>query len=97
MAGNKGTTPKAVDLSNGTITVSEKAVTLSGVFINVVLSAHSVAIKNGTDTLFTIPASAAAGNSYDCDNAEFTDNLIVVPNASGTGNITLTFKPMAQG
>jgi hypothetical protein len=43
--------------------------------------------------LFTIPASAAAGTFFVFDGATFPSSLVVSPNASGTGAISVLWDP----
>ena len=74
---------------------------LFGVYVNTVLSGHTVAIQNYTTaesplptavTLVTLPASMAAGTSVQYPGIEFSKGMRVVPNISGTGSITLAIK-----
>lgn len=87
-------TAKVFDTSNNIGTISTGPAALHGIYINTTLSAHTVLIKNRTTAIFTIPASATAGNYYAFDETEFTTNLIVDPDDSSTGSITVIYEPL---
>src|SRR5574343_1875202 len=53
-----------VDLATDSTTVSTGPAVLYGIYVNTVLSAHAAPIKDGTTTVLSIPASAAAGSMY---------------------------------
>lgn len=87
--------PKVVDLSDNLTTVTTNAVRVKGFYVNTVLSAHTCLIKNGTSTIFIIPASTAAGTLVDFageDGVTFSTNVIVDPDDAATGNITILYK-----
>jgi len=82
-----------VDVADNSTTISTQGpIELLGVYINTVLSAHAVEIKDGTTTKLTLPASAAAGTFYDFFGGKFLTSLIVDPNDSGTGSITVFWR-----
>jgi hypothetical protein len=83
---------KVVDIADNSTVVTTKPAKLVGAYVNTGLSAHAVPIKSGSDTIVTIPASAAAGASYDFFEAECPEGITVDPNDSGTGGITLMWK-----
>ena len=85
------------DVSNNIGTISSKASILHGVYINTTLSAHTIIIKNATTSVFTIPASATAGNYYNFNEIEFSTNLIIDPDDSATGNITVIYDDLVRG
>ena len=90
--------PTAVDLSNNIVTVKTTPVDVKGIFVNTVMSAHACNINDGATTKFIIPASSAAGTVIDFageEGVEFNTNLIVDPDDSATGNITILFKNKA--
>lgn len=87
------TKPVVVDVSVDATTVFTGRCYLYGVYVNTVLSAHTLPIKDDTTTLVTIPASAAAGSFYDFPGIQFATSLIVDPNDAATGNITLAYAP----
>ena len=85
------------DVSNNIATISSKASILHGVYINTTLSAHTIIIKNATTSVFTIPASATAGNYYNFNETEFSTNLIIDPDDSATGSITVIYDDLVRG
>lgn len=68
---------------------------LFGVYVNTVLSAQVLPLKDGTGgtTIVTIPASAAAGSMYHFPGLKFNVALIVDPDNAATGNITVAWRP----
>lgn len=87
------TKPAVVDVADNTTTVHTGRCYLYGVYINTVLSAHTLLIKDDTTTLVTIPASAAAGTHFPLPGIQFATSLIVDPNDAATGNVTLAYQP----
>ena len=84
-----------VDLSTDKTTVATMPVIVKGVYVNTVLSAHACNISNGTSTVFIIEASKAAGSVVDFageDGVFFNTNLIIDPDNSATGSITIIYK-----
>lgn len=72
-------------------------VLLKGVYVNTVLSAHTVLFKDGATTVFTLQESLAAGSEKTFgsrDGVEFLTSIVVTPNASSTGNITVIYRPL---
>lgn len=74
---------------------------LFAIYVNTVLSNHVLYVKSvrtdrsptTTETVFTIPAQAAAGTMYKFDGIEFRGTLAIVSsNATATGNITVIYK-----
>ncbi len=90
--GNIEATP--VDTSVNSTTVHSGRSKLMGVYINTSLSAHTVVIKDGTTTKYTIPASALAGQYFPFPGSTFMTSLIVDPDDSSTGNITIEYIPV---
>ena len=88
---------KTVDTSADVTTIINVPALVKGVYINTALSAHTVVIKDGTtgDDL-TIPANAAAGNYYDWEATRFEESLIVDPNDSSTGSLTVFYTDLAR-
>jgi hypothetical protein len=81
-----------VDVATDSTTVCSGPATLRAIIVNTALSAHTCPIKDGTTTVFTLPASQAVG-FIDLYGIKFRSSLIVDPNDSGTGNITLVWAP----
>ena len=81
-----------VDVATDSTTVYNGPAVLYGVYVNTVLSAHALPIKDGTTTVLTLPASAAAGSMYTFPGIVFGTSLVVDPNDSGTGNVTVVYR-----
>jgi hypothetical protein len=84
-----------VDVATDTTTVYTGAVLLYGVYVNTALSAHALPITDGSTTVVTLPASAAAGAMYPFPGILFLTSLIVNPNDAATGNVTVAYRPLA--
>lgn len=84
---------QVVDVSVNSTTVYTGPVKVVGVNINTALSAHALPIKDGTTTVFTIPASATAGSFYDLFDTFFQTSLVIDPDDAATGNITIVYAP----
>jgi hypothetical protein len=79
-----------VDVSVNSTTVSAGPAILKGIIVNTALSAAALPIQSGSDTLVTIPASAAAGSHYIYgEGIIFPSTLVVNPDDAATGNITV--------
>lgn len=83
-----------VDVAVDSTTVSSVPALLFGVYVNTALSAHALPIVDGSTTIVTIPASAAAGSMYTFPGIRFETSLIVDPNDAATGNVTLAYRPL---
>lgn len=84
-----------IDLSgNDATTVSDAPAMLMGVCVNVVMSAHAVTIADGGTTKITLAASTAAGTNLNHYGAIFGTSIVVTPNASSTGTITVFYRPL---
>jgi hypothetical protein len=85
-----------IDLStDASTTVSSVPALLVGVYVNTVLSAHVVEIKDNATTIITLPASLAAGTFLNfAVGIRFETSLVVDPNDSSTGNITILYKTL---
>ena len=80
-----------VDTSN-TVTVLNAPGYVYGVFVNTALSAHTVVVKDATAAIATIPASAAAGASYNLFGVYCATSIVVDPDDSSTGSITIIYR-----
>lgn len=87
-----GCTMTVVDTSANTTTVSAAPAYLLGIYVNTVLSAHTVLITDAAVTMLTLPASMAAGTKIDCHSATFATSLIVNPDDSSTGEIVVFWR-----
>lgn len=83
-----------VDVSDNTTTVYDGPCLLFGVYVNTGLSAHVLPIKDNTTTVVSIAASAAAGTNTTFPGIRFETSLIVDPNDSGTGSVTVAYRPI---
>lgn len=84
-----------VDVADNSTTVSSAPAILYGIFVNTALSAHTCPITNASTAVLTLAASLAAGTNYWFgQGVPFTTSLIVDPNDSGTGSITLVWAPL---
>jgi len=87
------TKPAVVDVATDSTTVHTGRCYLYGVYINTVLSAHALLIKDDATTIVTIPASAAAGTHFPLPGIQFATSLILDPNDAATGNVTIAYTP----
>ena len=84
-----------VNVADNSTTVYTGPCILYGVYVNTVLSAHTCPIQDGTTAIITLVASLAAGSNLVWSNGmRFNTSLIVNPNDSGTGNITVIYRPV---
>jgi hypothetical protein len=85
-----------VTAANDLTVISAAPAILGAVWINTALSAHTVPIKDGANTLFTIPASAAAGTAYEfLKGTRCETNLVVDPDDAATsGVIVVQWRPL---
>ena len=81
-----------VAVADDTTTVYTGPCMLYGVYVNTVLSAQVLPIKDGTTTVITLPASAGAGTHYPIPGIRFETSLIVDPDNSATGNVTVAYR-----
>lgn len=87
-------TGDTVDLSDDSTTVTTNACIVRGVYVNTVLSSHECPIKDDTTTKFTLPAALAAGTFVPFGDTMFNTSLVVDPDDSATGDITVIYKPI---
>ncbi len=83
-----------VDVAADSTTVCSGPCRVRAVIVNTALSAHALPIKDGSTTVFTLPASAAALATYELFGMVFESSLIVDPNDAATGNITVLYDPL---
>ena len=82
---------RRVDLADNITTITTVPCLVKGAYINTTLSAQDCEIKDSTNNAFTIPKSAVQGNAYAFGPARYEDNLIVDPDDSATGSITVIY------
>ena len=83
-----------VSVTDNTTTVYTGPCMLTGIYVNTTLSAHVCPVTDGATTVVSIAASAAAGTSIQYPGISFGTSLIVNPNDSGTGSITVAYRPV---
>lgn len=83
-----------VDTSSDTVTVYSGPAILLGVYVNTVLSAHTVVIQDNATAKITLPATLAAGTNLAFPGVRFETSLVVNPDDSSTGNITIFYRPL---
>ena len=81
-----------VDIATDSATVRSGAALLRGIYINTSLSAHDLPIYDGSTLVFTIPATSAAGYWIPFGDLVFKTSLLIDPNNSATGGITVIYK-----
>lgn len=82
----------SVDLSANSTTVESVPCLVKGWHVTTALSAHVCLIKDDTTAVLAVPASAAVGDTFDCEGIRFETSLVVDPDDSGTGTITVVYK-----
>lgn len=80
--------------TNGPTTIHDGPALLFGVYVNTVLSAHTVLLTDGAVTKVTLPASIAAGSERCFYGARFETSLKIDPDDSSTGNVTVFYRPL---
>lgn len=66
---------------------------LGNIWVDVVMSAHACPIINGAATVFSLPASSAAGTAFTwCKGTIFTTSLVVNSNDAATGTIVVQWR-----
>lgn len=83
-----------VDVSVDTTTVYNGPAILFGVYVNTALSAQALPIQDGSTTVVSIAASAAVGTNITFPGIRFETSLIVNPNDSATGSVTVAYRPL---
>ena len=81
-----------VDVSVDTTTVFTGPCILTGIYVNTVLTAQALPIKDGTTTVVSLVASAAVGTSILYPGIRFNTSLIVDPDNAATGSVTVAFR-----
>ena len=90
-------TYSAQDTSNNTTTIYTGPCIYYGAIVTTALSAHVVLIQDGSNTLDSYPASSAAGvNHLFPVGIRCETSLIINPDDSSTGNMTVFYRPLAS-
>src|SRR5688572_9387863 len=82
------------DVSTDSTTIYNGPALLFGIYVNTVLSAHTVVIQDNATAVITLPASLAAGTNLAFPGIRFETSLVCNPNDSSTGNITIMYRPI---
>ncbi len=82
--------------TNGPTTILSVPALVQAVYINTALNAYEVVLKDGATSVYTIPAGAAAGNKYGFGPTRFETSLVIDPNDSATGSVTIEYKDLAR-
>lgn len=88
---NRGTSYAVVNLATDSTTVVNGAARLYGIYVNTVLSGQACPIEDNTTAIITLPASLAAGTMIELPGVRFNTSLVVDPDDSATGNITVLY------
>ena len=80
--------------ANGPTVIHAGPALLFGIYVNTVLSAHTVIFKDNTTAKVTLPASLAAGSERCFYGARFETSLVIDPDDSSTGNVTVFYRPL---
>lgn len=83
-----------VDVNADSTTVYSGPCLLLGVYVNTQLSAHALPIKDGSTTVVSIAASAAVGTNQTFPGIRFETSLVVDPDNSGSGSVTVAYRPL---
>jgi hypothetical protein len=82
-------------LTTDSITISSTPCILYGIYVNTAISAHVTVIADGSTTVLSLPASAAAGSMYAFPGIRFNTSLVCDPDdATTTGNLTFAIRQM---
>lgn len=89
----------SVDLSNNSTTIESVPCLVKGATVTTGNSAHACPIVDGATPVFSLPASQAVGYSLNpCgeDGVRFETSLIVDPDDSATGVVTVFYKILGE-
>lgn len=85
---------KVVDVGDNSTTVFDGPALLFGVYVNTVLSAHALPIKDGSTTVVSLAASAAVGTNPSFPGIRFETSIVVDPDDAATGSVTVAYLPI---
>ena len=83
-----------VNVADDSTTVYNGPALLFGVYVNTALSAHALPIKDATVSVVSVAASAAVGTNFTFPGIRFETSLIVDPDNSATGSVTVAYRPI---
>ena len=88
-----GCSATLVDLAtDADVVVTASAAYILGYTVDVAMSAHDALIKSGTATMFTVPASSAAGFDRDTRETSCASGIKVESNDAATGKIIIFWR-----
>lgn len=82
-----------VDVSTDSTTVYNGKCRYYGAAVTTALSAHALPIQDGTSAIDSFAASAAVGTVHSWPGIICNTSLVVDPNDSATGSITVFYRP----
>ena len=80
-----------VDLADNSTTVVNGQCVVRGIFVNTRPS-YALPIKDGSTTVFTVPAAVSDGEWIPLGDAHFRTSLVVDPDNADVGSITIIYK-----
>lgn len=83
-----------VNVADNSTTVHTGKCLLRFAIVHTALSAHDCPIEDTGTTVAALAASSAVGTVLDCGDMLLNTGLTVNPNDSGTGMITIVYKPI---
>ena len=81
-----------VSVTDNSTTVYTGPAILTGVYVNTALSAHALPIQDGSTSVVSIAASAAVGTNTTFPGIRFNTSIVVNPNDSATGSVTVAYR-----
>lgn len=81
-----------VDLADDSTTIYTGPCQLMGIYVNTILSAHIVLIKDGALTMGSLHVSMAAGTNLDFHGMRFDTSLIIDPDNASTGKLLVMWR-----
>ena len=84
----------AIDTATDSTTVYDGPCLCAGVYVNTVLSAHTVVLKDSATSKVTLPVSLAAGTMLNFPPFICETSLVLDPDNSSTGNVTVFWRPL---
>lgn len=83
---------QSVNLSSDITTVYTGAGYIIGFYVNVSPGVGTTLIKDGTNAIISIPVGLTAGTWIPLGDIEFLTSLVVDPDNSATGSITIVYQ-----
>ena len=86
-----------VDVADNSTTVYSGPCMFAGAIVTTALSAHALPIQDATAVIGSFAASAAVGTEVNGYGVKLLTSLVVDPDDSATGRITVIWKPNHDG